>query len=435
MKKVSATTITQLTARAAVGPLSSLSNALVTPDAADLIAQLEQDAPQAARELQDLQKQMPEGFALAPVLYTRIPAERRASIESEYLFSVRQRFLKFLANTQADALKRLGVCEHGIARMARGLDPANKDGRYYDLSVDHIIERAGSGRLSDERRPDPQRRDEVQVWPVNHFGNLMLMPKEVHDFKNRLNGLQGMHKMQDGESRWILMMVPVRSQRDHGYVCPPQAQAVRHYPPNAAQQMKETGTLAAEAAQLFEELQRDAAMNKTLHLLEALAGKKRAANANDRLQPVGAPPRNIAGATPPKKKQDGWRRTDHVADIAAGPRGRGLCAVFNAVAADDPALGQRITRELRPAIDDFRRMLLTTHARIAKVAQTDPQAAGFWNQYTQFFRGRSLRRVVEEAARWPLPESQALLADYRRLDREINRHRPPKPQNPYKKAA
>lgn len=431
MKKVSAATITQLTARAAMAPLSPslASSDTVTPSVEDLLEDLQRKNPARADEIARMLVHFPAGFALAPVLYTRVPSATRASLESEYVFGVRQRFLKFLAETQAEGLKRLGICDHGIARMMRGLDAANAEGKRYDVNVDHIIERAGSGRLSDARRKDPQRReDDVETYPVNHYGNLMLMPEAVHEYKNRLNALQGMTNLRDGESCWLLMMVPVRDALNHGYVCPPQPAdaigALKSYAPSSPQRIGEVSTLAEQARELMFRLREETVAGDTLALLETLAARKRPVNNNrhGHLQ--------VVGATPPKTEElDLLRHPFTVSDLAQGSKqsNNGLAQIFNAAMSHDPAARQRIDRDLRPRLAEIRKLLNSTYDHVVANISTRN-----YNDFGQFFRGRAMKRLVLSAAAFPLPESQALLADYRRIAREM---RGGKPLKPIKKAA
>lgn len=432
MKKVSAATITQLTARAATAPLPLSSGDTVAPSVEDLLEDLQRKSPDRATELARLLVNLPAGFALAPVLYTRIDSATRASVESEYVFSVRERFLKFLAETQAEGLRRLGICDHGIARMARGLDPANADGQRYHVNVDHIIERAGSGRLSDARRRDPQRRDGAESYPVNHFGNLILMPEGVHDYKNRLNAVQGVGHVRDGESCWVLMMVPVRDQLHHGYVCPPQPQggktALKALRPTPSHQIGEIATLSGRAGELMGLLRDGTVAGDTLALLEKLARRKRPANGNQHLKVVGSD-----GRPKPPPPLDLLRHPFTVSDLAR-ENANGLSQIFNTAMSHDTAAQQRITRELRPNLEEIRQLMVATYARVAELRAANGSHP-FYNDFRQFFQGGRFRGLVLAAAAFPLPESQALLDDYRRIDKALRCGQSPKPLKPIKKAA
>jgi len=90
------------------------------PTAADLERQME--------EFEQIIKDVPAGFRIAPVFYSRISRDENAEIHTEYQFISRPRFMRFLGENYADDLRRLGICEHGITRMKNGLDPANEQG-------------------------------------------------------------------------------------------------------------------------------------------------------------------------------------------------------------------------------------------------------------------------------------------------------------------
>lgn len=433
MKKVSARSITQLTAGAACNDLTSLaSKHTVTPSIEDLIATLREDAPDKAAQLEAAMANIPVGFALVPTLYTRIKQSENAALENEYLPSVRPQFLKFLAATQKQELRALGICEHGIARMARGLDPASVTGERYALSVDHIIERSGSGRLSDARAKDPQRRDAgAETYPVNHFANLILLPQDIHDFKNRLNALQDIGSMKDGQSRWILMLVPVTDEAHHGYVARPQPAGsalgkVTRYGPTLYQQIGDTKKLAVDVTEVMAELQSTTGLEQILAQLETLAWPQ------------------LPKLPPPTSQDEGFNKRERqralddmrlrqafsVADLALvqpkGARGktgvpqahRTLRSIFNVAVSQDRAAKRRVTRDLRPRLTEVTTALKTAYQRAEAQAIAKPGASSY-QDFVQFFRGYKMRHMCLEAGRYPIPEARALLEEYRRIDRAI----------------
>ncbi len=434
MKKVSAASIPHLTAGAACNDLLSLSSSrTVIPAVEDLIAAVRAGDPARAAAFDAMLAKVPEGFALAPALYVRIPHAKNAALESEYLFSVRQHFLKFLAASQRGALRDLGICEHGIARMARGLDPATADGRRYHVSVDHIIERFGSGRLSDARAPDAARGG-AETYPVNHFANLILLPQDVHDLKNSLNAAQGIHDLKDGECRWILMLVPVTSARHHGFVAAPQGEGaavgrLKLYAPNAAQQVGEASSLTGETAALLQDLRAATSIAKILPMLDALAAQHRphrVSNDNPRPQkdaegkPVFDDPASVKNLRRPDTVADLGVALPKDGDAKAGVAvaHRTLRGIFNAAVAHDRAAHRRVERDLRPRLRELRETLAKAHARVearAAVRQNHPD----YQAFVQFFRGRNLRRLCLEAGRYPLPEARDLLQEYRRIEKAI----------------
>lgn len=181
---------------------------------------------EAVRDLQNFERiisSVPNGFRLEPVLYTRIKYEQNADVYNEYVSYVRADFMRFLANNHADELKELGICEQGIAQMKQGLDPRSEAGVFYDINIDHIIERNGGGKLSQTRSVDPDKpAGSLPTYETNHFNNFVLLPLRVHDMKNDLNGLQEAATTPPGQSRWILMLVPETAPGHSGFVAQPQ---------------------------------------------------------------------------------------------------------------------------------------------------------------------------------------------------------------------
>lgn len=436
MKKVSAATITHLSAAAAY---SAAVSASAPPTVEDMMTALNTSHRVQARELAALLTQVPAGFAVVPVLYTRISQQQRAALESEYVFSVRQRFLKFLAQTQQTALSDLGICAHGIARMARGLDPANAQGQRYTVSVDHIIERAGSGKLANARVRDEQRDDAMsQTYAPNHFSNLILLPQDVHDYKNRLNGLQDIYHMSEGDSRWILMLTPVVSAHNPGYVCTPQpvdrtlGQLALHKP-TLPQHIGETKTIAVEAIEKMQALTQDTSAGSVLQMLEQLARKNRPSHANlgrsddpdqqRQLESIylgaGFTVADLGVVQPrsPHAANNNQRKGAKAhTNVASAPNT--LRAIFNAAVSHDPDAQHVIARDLRPSLRELTQLLEETYAR-ALASELRTSGHQNYSDFVQFFRGRNIRRLCIEASRYPLAESRDLLATYRRINREV----------------
>ncbi len=225
-KRVAVDTITEITSAPDFAPAEDVPPA---PSREELIAELRKNfsdtASQAfncAANLEKIIKDVPAGFDLVPVFYRRVESGKNASIQNEYLFRVRDHFLRFLAENHERELKNLGICEEGIARMKNGLDPVNEKGMLYNISIDHIIERSGCGLWGEKKEEDPARPGVAPKYRANHFGNLILLPHHVHEFKNSLNALQGLKALVPGEGKWILMLVPKRDAHHSGFVAPPQ---------------------------------------------------------------------------------------------------------------------------------------------------------------------------------------------------------------------
>ncbi len=166
---------------------------------------------------------IPRNFKLVTVLYTKISKQQNDAIAKEFSNKVKPRFLRFLAKKHAEDLKKLGICDHGIQRMHKGLDPADDQGRLYNVNIDHVIERAGSGRLGLEKSQDPHIPEDVgETFKVNHFNNLMLMTYPVHmGQKNLINDSQDLYNARVGKSQWVTMMIPIRSEDNKKFVFVP----------------------------------------------------------------------------------------------------------------------------------------------------------------------------------------------------------------------
>ncbi len=165
---------------------------------------------QKLEKFKKLVEDIPDGFSLAPVMYTRISGGQNKKIEKEFSTYARPRFMIYLAENHSDDLKNIGLCEYAIGRMKKGLEPADKDWNFYNLTVDHIIERSGSGKLGYQKKYDRKTGQYMRpTYQVNHFANLILMPHDIHsDIKNFINEMQNLPSMNKGSSLWSLSLVP-----------------------------------------------------------------------------------------------------------------------------------------------------------------------------------------------------------------------------------
>ncbi len=250
MKKVSADTVTELTAAAGSGAAPPTAEEMIEQIRTRLtlkvksLAKLMQSAQQSGKskkgatpafkishgraveelhEFEALVANVPNGFRLAPALYTPIDQKQNSSVYSQFGRRVRPQFMRFLANNHADELAALGISPQGIERMKKGLDPVDANGRLYDVNIDHIIERFGGGTVSTTEEVDPQMpHGSEPTYLANHFSNLILLPTQVHNLKNSLNELQQAAKTPKGQSAWILMIVPETGPGHAGYVAQPQ---------------------------------------------------------------------------------------------------------------------------------------------------------------------------------------------------------------------
>lgn len=207
--------------------LASFEQALKDPSLdTDARPALQMARDQAARDVNKFDKMMkevPHGFMLVPVLYSKIDAKQKQIAYREYHSLVRENFMKFLVKNHKQELRALGICEHGIRRMSQGRSPSDKDGNPYSINVDHIIERGGGGLRTLQKGIDLDLPGiETQTLLINHIGNFILLPEQIHEFKNDLNKLQRYGGIPLNTSKWLLMMVPEARSGLSAYVAPPQ---------------------------------------------------------------------------------------------------------------------------------------------------------------------------------------------------------------------
>ncbi len=284
MKKVSADTITELSGSAAaspgVGGTPPTTQQMIDQIRGQLTTRIEslsksaQHAQKTAppqkgkgsttafkisydRAVEDLQEfenivaKVPNGFRLAPVLYTTIKQDQNAHIYDQFGDYVRPQFMRYLAEKHAGELSALGICQQGIDRMEKGLDPVDPNGRLYDVNIDHIIERFGGGKVSLTKEVDPlMPAGSKPTYLVNHFSNFILLPTPLHDLKNSLNELQRAANTPYGQSKWILMMVPEVCADHSGYVAQPQGQLLTKNGNLRVYHMSSVQTAASTASQV-----------------------------------------------------------------------------------------------------------------------------------------------------------------------------------------
>lgn len=153
------------------------------------------------------------GMVLVPVVYTRISKSENQAVLDEFMETAEPAFYKRLARDHESELREAGFCDHAIAQMHKGHAPTDSEGRIYNYDVDHVIERAGGGLLSTVRRIDPALIQDdpdnpQETFDVNHMSNFYFLPRELHEIKNEINGLQSAGNTPMGESKIIYMAVP-----------------------------------------------------------------------------------------------------------------------------------------------------------------------------------------------------------------------------------
>lgn len=348
--------------------------------------------------LDDMVREVPEGFKLVPVLYSKITQDQNAAVHDEYLSHVRTRFLKFIGEHHADAARAAGICETGIERMKLGLDPADAQGRPYDMNIDHIVERAGSGLWAIGKEKDPDQKAEVEdKFRQNHFGNLILIPTKIHEYKNTLNSLQRIGDLKPGESKWILMMTPERSDKHPAFVCPPQTPGSRWdvlgvKPRDAFNEIHHADFVVKQANDRLREFRASPVVDKGLQAVEEIARryKRNAADmAND----------NIKGR-------------------------RSLSAIFNDVIAHDEA-AQENEKMLRPALKEAAENLSRIFDNLADNLG-GPKGNALLQNFGGFYRSGSMRALREAAAKLPMAEAKQLTDICKAIDTDMDVLMPPR---------
>jgi hypothetical protein len=363
----------------------------VNPD--QRILQKAEKSQSQKEQFEEIIKDVPQGFKLVPVLYSKITQEENAAIHQEYLKNVRSRFLQFVGENHADDLKALGISDYGIERMKKGLDPSDADGKQYETNIDHIIERSGSGLWAQSKETDPDQRSGVEPkFRQNHFGNMILLPEEIHEYKNTLNNLQRIGDLQPGQSKWILMMVPERSAQQPGFVCPPQKagsrwDVLRHRPNDPFRKISHAAFTAENAAERFKELNENPQIEQTLQTIAHIAQshhKPAVLMANDNLPGKGS-----------------------------------LSKMFNDALAKDPRASVHVEKMLKPALSEATAFISNLFDEVAAAAN-QPKGDKLVRHFADFYHGKKVQALRESAEALPLAETAALYSTLVRVDQGMN---------------
>ncbi len=164
----------------------------------------------------------PEGFDIKMVFFEKVSSEANNFARNEFVHSVKAHFIRFLVEKELDALKKLGVCDHGISVMKNGKLPVDKNGIKYLLTIDHENECIGGGRKTKEKGKDKIKDEYLlginnkDTYIINHFKNLRLLQDPIHDLKNALNRLQRTSFIPDEKGQWVAMLLP----KKEGFIAP-----------------------------------------------------------------------------------------------------------------------------------------------------------------------------------------------------------------------
>lgn len=361
------------------------------PDYAKYLAR----ALQKQSQFENMMQNPPEGFRYVPVYYSKIDGDSDGTkIRNEYSFKVRPQFLKYIADNHSDALKKMGICDYGINRMKNGLDPADAQGRFYEVNVDHIVERSGSGKWGIGVEADTDQHNKSSRYRVNHFANLMLMPEHVHEQKNILNNIQQIGNLKTGEGTWILMMVPERNAQFCGFVCPPQKPGhqlygMRFRPEDINRDISNAYGITKMASENLRRYNSNPLLADTIKTFDEISAQKNTT----------------------------------IADIA-NDNSTSLRQTFNDVISRDARVRGYTEDSLKPAIRE-------TTASIKKVFDKIAASKGgqHYNRdieaFSRFYNGKTVQKMRAEAVRLPIEETVEL----QKLFREIDAKLPPRSGN------
>lgn len=364
---------------------------------------------------EELIADVPNGFKLVPTFYSRITTDENNAIKDEYSYSVRPRFLKFLGDNYADDLRALGIPEAGIERMKGGLDPSDGNDTFYRLNVDHIVERAGSGMMGKTKSPDPDNGNRV-TYNVNHLGNFVLLPEQVHEYKNKLNDLQVASDMPFGKGKWILMMAPERNDIHHGFVAQPQ-------PANSKLKgLQEKPLLSYHAQYSATTMAREISELKQLNGMRPLV--------RGMIETAEAEQTTVAelAETQVRQKKGGLRKS------------------FNDAVSKDRESDILVNGLVRPAIKDLTDSFASLYRKVSKSTAQPRERDAFWD-LLRLYQGDEVKNLRADVAALPVPEAAEMVSVFRQLDTDFNKlatklkaedaaaraNRPPANDDQYKK--
>jgi hypothetical protein len=345
------------------------------------------------QRFEEILKTVPEGFRLVPVLYSKITYEQNCDVKDQYQDKVRRDFLRFLAAEHSEELRAMGICENGIKRMKQGLDPANEQGQLYHTSVDHIVERSGGGKFSMEMDVDPLRHtaEAVLSYKVNHFDNFILLPDQIHRFKNELNDLQKARYVANGQNKWILMLIPEVTEQHKGFVARPQApthplHGVHKKPQEILDGIGYVAFMLRQAQQALLQYKKNELVGPLLKTMDSIALRQK---------------KSVVEIAREEQKEI--------------PAKQGLTAIFNKAVAYDPALYQELENDCKPPITDAAKYLKLSF----EAATTADAKAQDYREFVKFFTGNNVQAFKRVIAVYPLEETVTAYDLLETIEKEI----------------
>jgi hypothetical protein len=339
-------------------------------------------------EFETLIANMPAGSRLVPVWHAPMEGSDH-QLRMEFRKHDGPDFLKMVANDPASSarLRAHGLGERGLAQMRRGRAPIDEEGTPLDVSIDHIDEVRGGGRLSNTRAPDPARPARGPRFVLNHVGNLRLELGQTHNHKNRVLQLQMRGQEARRTPQWVVMPVPERSGAPEDLVCPPQrfghplgGLKPRPYTPKLGLQCVANAVQRLQDA--LYDLRQDAIARKGLDLSADIAAREN----------------TTAAALALRQMYDPEERRV------------GLTALFNAIAAYSPGLQRQVDAELRPALGEVKSRLTRSFNECVKETSWLPESkrARLQDGFAKFYGNRQMRNLRSTVMGLPLAEAAEL---------------------------
>jgi hypothetical protein len=341
--------------------------------------------------LEYIMKNVPKGFRLAPVWHAPLDDNQKRLVLNDYKSVVRP-FLRHVATHYPHELAALGIGRRGIRELQHGLEPFDNDHTPYNLSIDHIVERGGAGRRGVDKAFDPLNPGALKPrYLVNHFENMILLPQQVHDFKNALLHLQMPSARLRNKEQWVLTLAPVRDENNAGFVCPPQP---------AKHRLRGLQRRAHTALRCI--VRAAAAANMTT----AAIGEMKSHPA---LRPLMRLFRNIANDNRGTVAELAVERRTGVPDLAGQ---------FADVAAAEPRIGAQERDIVRPAIADMAAQIAHVFNETA-AADGRPEGAALYRKFRRFHRSGNLKKLRRAVGSLPFAEAAAMMDVLRDVDRRF----------------
>ncbi|MCE9508206.1 MAG: hypothetical protein K8R48_07860 [Alphaproteobacteria bacterium] len=352
-----------------------------------------QRALKSQRNFELLAANVPKGFRLTPVLYSKIEHDHNDQVYDEFKKEVRRNFLKYVAAHHADELARLGICPHGLERMKKGLDPADENDMLYEVNIDHIIERSGGGKMSLQKAPDPLQPGSGKTYLVNHFDNLILLPEHVHEAKNMLNDAQQAAQTPYGDSKWVLMLIPETGPAQSGFVAAPQDQT--HYlhglnlrQQDAAKRISHASFVADQLQQALQEFRQNPGIDGMLKTAESVAVRQQ---------------KTVVNMMQEEEKSGAVKKPS-------------LKDVFNAAVAKSPAQKDMLENSVKPVMNDVARQIKAAFDEVsARPGANDEN----YRNFIHFYQGKKIGGVRQGIENLPLEEAARLSETFQQLDLRI----------------